>query len=66
MQTFLFVAFSIFCFGVVCVMYGVLKEQFKQSKQDLQTGEKIDKIISDNSDISDDEWSSWLQERRNK
>lgn len=66
MQTFVFFSFGILCLVVICILYGIAKQELKQSKQNLQTGEKIDKIISDNSNISDDEWSSWLQERRNK
>lgn len=50
----------------IAVLYGMLKQENKQQKKDLQTGEKIDKIISSNSNISDDDWNSWLQERRNK
>ena len=62
---------SIICFLVVVlvfmsVIYGVVKQENKQQKNDLQTGEKIDKIISGNSNISSDDWAGWLQERRNK
>ena len=64
-------ALSVSCFAVVClvflaVLYGMLRQENKQQKEDLQTGEKIDKIISNNSSITDNEWDSWLQERSNK
>ena len=60
------VSFIVVLLVFVAVLYGMLKQENKQQKKDLQTGEKIDKIISSNSNISDDEWSSWLQNRRDK
>lgn len=66
MQIFLFFAFAILCLISVSVLYGIIKQQRNQYKDDLQTGEKIDAIIHDNSNISDDEWSSWLQDRRDE
>jgi len=66
MQTILFSCFGLLCIIIISVLYGVAKQSNKQNKQDLQTGEKIDTIIHNNSNISDDEWSSWLQERRDK
>lgn len=66
MQTFLFFAFAIICLISVAILYGMIKQQRNQYKDDLQTGEKIDTIIHNNSNISDDEWSSWLQERNCK
>lgn len=60
------VSFIVVLLVFIAVLYGMLKQENKQQKKDLQTGEKIDKIISSNSNISDDDWNSWLQERRNK
>ena len=60
------VSFVVVLLVFMAVLYGMLKQEKKQQKKDLQTGEKIDKIISSNSNISDDDWNSWLQERRNK
>lgn len=62
---------TVICFVVIMlvfmsVLYGVLKQKNKQQKENLQTGEKIDKIISDNSNISDSDWHNWLQDRRDK
>lgn len=51
---------------IVSFLYGKEKQINKQQKENLQTGEKIDKIISNNANISNDDWNSWLQERRNK
>lgn len=60
------ISFIVVLLVFMSVLYGMLKQENKQQKNDLQTGEKIDKIISDNSNISDSNWSNWLQERRNK
>ena len=66
MQTFLLFAFVILCLVFVAVLYGMIKQQRNQYKNELQNGEKIDAIIHDNSNISDDEWSGWLQDRRDE
>lgn len=60
------ISFIVVLLVFMSVLYGMLKQENKQQKNDLQTGEKIDKIISGNSNISDSNWSNWLQERRNK
>ena len=62
-ETLAFGAFVVVCLVSISVLYGIMKQQVKQYKEDLQTGAKIDKIISDNSSISDDEWAKWLQDR---
>ena len=54
------------CLVVVSISYGVAKQKNKQQKEDLQTGEKIDKIISSNRNISDNDWATWMQERNDK
>lgn len=66
MQTFLFFAFAIICLILVAILYGMIKQQRNQYKDELHTGEKIDAIIHNNSNISDDEWSGWLQDRRDE
>ena len=66
METIVICIFCIFLLFVIAVLYGVAKAQLKEAKQGLQEGEKIDTIIHNNSNISDDEWSSWLQNRRDK
>ena len=65
-ESVLTVLIFIVCLILVSISYGAAKQKNKQQKEDLQTGEKIDKIISSNSNISDDNWANWLQERRNK
>ena len=66
METVIFGLFTVFVLCIVCVLYGVVKAQLKETRQGLQEGEKIDTIIHNNSDISDDEWFGWLQDRRDK
>lgn len=60
---------ALFCIIVIVVLsvtIGIIKQQLRQNNQELKEGKKIDKIIRDNSDLSDDEWFGWLQERRDK
>lgn len=66
MELFGIISFCIIVIATISITIGIVKQQLRQSNQDLQQGEKIDTIIRDNSNISDDEWSSWLQKRRNK
>jgi len=65
MESVLIVLILCICLVLVSIFYGISKEQARKYKNDLLTGEKIDKIISDNSNISDDEWHTWLQNRHN-
>lgn len=60
------IAFCIIVIATLSITIGIVKQQLRQSNQALLQGEKIDKIIHDNSNISSDEWSSWLQNRRSK
>mgnify|MGYP007013871678 CR=1 FL=1 len=60
------ISFTVVLLVFMSVLYGMLKQENKPQKKDLQAGEKIDKIISDNSNIADDHWDKWLQERRDK
>ena len=60
------IAFCIIVIATISITIGIVKQQLRQSNQALQEGEKIDKIIHNNSNISDDNWSKWLQERRDK
>jgi len=60
------IAFCIIVIATLSITIGIVKQQLRQSNQALKQGEKIDKIIHNNSNISDDNWSKWLQERRDK
>lgn len=60
------ILFCIIVIVTLSITIGIVKQQLRQSNQVLQQGEKIDKIIHDNSNISSDEWSIWLQNRRSK
>jgi len=66
MQLFLILGFCIFCLIIISIFYGIAQQELKQSKQDINTGERIDEIIINNSNLSDDDWNLWLQERRNQ
>lgn len=60
------IVFCIIVIATLSITIGIVKQQLRQGNQSLQEGEKIDKIIHNNSNISDDNWSKWLQERRDK
>lgn len=66
MEAIVICIFCIFLLFLIATLYGVAKEKLKEAKRGLQEGEKIDTIIHNNSNISDDEWFSWLQNRRDK
>ena len=66
METVGLVSFCIIVISILSITVGIVKQQLKQNKQDFNEGEKIDEIINNNSNLSDDAWNKWLQERGNK
>lgn len=66
METIGLLSFCVIVIVVISITLGIVKQQLKQNKQDFNEGEKIDEIINNNSNLSDDAWNKWLQERGNK
>lgn len=60
--------FSILVGGltIISFLFGKARTEKNQLENQLHEGEKIDKIINNNSNISDGDWADWLQERRDK
>ena len=66
METIGLLSFCVIVIVVISITLGIVKQQLKQNKQDFNEGEKIDEIINNNSNLSDDAWNKWLQEHSNK
>jgi len=66
MELFGIIVFCIIVIATLSVTIGIVKQQLRQSNQAIREGEKIDEIIHNNTNITDTEWFSWLQERRDK
>lgn len=66
METIGLLSFCVIVIVVISITLGIVKQQLKQNKQDFNEGEKIDEIINNNSNLSDDAWNKWMQEHSNK
>lgn len=60
------VIFSVLLTAFVSFLYGKSVEKNKNTEEEINTGEKIEKIIRDNNSISKSDWVSWLRSKNNK